>query len=103
MGYKDELVRSMEWLATKDETLFIGQSVKYSGNAIYNTKKEIFTEFELVALGRWIGKTQNNGRHFGPDSGHIGILYNLAEDMHEYRISPAFVDLYNADWISQPQ
>ena len=73
------------------------------GNAIYNTKKEIFTEFELVALGRWIGKTQNNGRHFGPDSGHIGILYNLAEDMHEYRISPAFVDLYNADWISQPQ
>jgi len=41
MGYKDELVRSMEWLAEKDNTVFIGQSVKYSGNAIYNTLKTV--------------------------------------------------------------
>ena len=41
MKYKDELVRSMEWLAKKDNTIFIGQSVKYSGNAIYNTLKTI--------------------------------------------------------------
>ena len=27
----------MEWLGEKDDTIFLGQSVKYSGNAIYNT------------------------------------------------------------------
>ena len=37
MKYKDELIRSMEWLGEKDDTIFLGQSVKYSGNAIYNT------------------------------------------------------------------
>ncbi len=41
MGYKDELVRSMEWLSQKEDTLFIGQSVKYSGNAIFNTLKTV--------------------------------------------------------------
>ena len=41
MGYKDELVRSMEWLAEKDNTIFLGQSVSYSGNAIYNTLKTV--------------------------------------------------------------
>ena len=41
MGYKDELVRSMEWLADKHDTIFIGQSVNYSGNAIYNTLKTV--------------------------------------------------------------
>jgi len=37
MKYKDELIRSMEWLGEKDDTIFLGQSVKYSGNAIFNT------------------------------------------------------------------
>ena len=37
MKYKDELIRSMEWLGEKDDTIFLGQSVKYIGNAIYNT------------------------------------------------------------------
>ena len=41
MGYKDELVKSMEWLSQKENTLFIGQSVKYSGNAIFNTLKTV--------------------------------------------------------------
>ena len=41
MKYKDELIRSMEWLAEKDDTIIIGQSVKYSGNAIYNTVKTL--------------------------------------------------------------
>ena len=41
MGYKDELIRSMEWLAKKKKTIFLGQSIKYSGNAIYNTLKTI--------------------------------------------------------------
>ena len=41
MGYKDELVRSMEWLAEKENTIFIGQSVKFSGNAIFNPLKTV--------------------------------------------------------------
>ena len=41
MGYKDELVKSMEWLAKKNNTVFIGQSVKFSGNAIFNTLKTV--------------------------------------------------------------
>ena len=47
MGYKDELVRSMEWLAQKNDTIFIGQSVSYSGNAIFNTLKTIPNEKKI--------------------------------------------------------
>jgi len=47
MGYKDELVRSMEWLAGKDNSIFIGQSVKYSGNAIFNTLNTIPDEKKI--------------------------------------------------------
>tara|TARA_A100001515_G_C4556938_1_gene205308 strand:- start:173 stop:706 length:534 start_codon:yes stop_codon:yes gene_type:complete len=39
--YKDELIKSMEWLGKKEDTIFLGQSVSYSGNAIYNTLKTL--------------------------------------------------------------
>ena len=35
--YRKELIKSMNFLGKKKDTLFIGQSVSYSGNAIYNT------------------------------------------------------------------
>ena len=69
MGYKDEIVRSMEWLAEKDNTIFLGQSVKYSGNSIFNTLKTVsdqkkietpvFEEFQMglstgLALGGFV-------------------------------------------------
>ena len=41
MKYKDELIRSMEWLSEKKDTIFLGQSVSYSGNAIFNTLKTL--------------------------------------------------------------
>jgi pyruvate/2-oxoglutarate/acetoin dehydrogenase E1 component len=31
----------MEWLGKKDDTIFLGQAVKYTGNAMYNTTKTI--------------------------------------------------------------
>ena len=37
MKYKSELVKSMSYLGKKKDTIFLGQSVSYSGNAIYNT------------------------------------------------------------------
>ena len=62
MGYKDEIVRSMEWLSTKEDTIFIGQSVSYSGNAIYNTLKTVPDEkkietpvFEEIQMGLSMG------------------------------------------------
>lgn len=41
MKYFDELKRSMEWLGTKSDTIFIGQAVEYPGTAMTNTLKDI--------------------------------------------------------------
>ena len=49
LKYKNEIIRSMEWLAKKDDTIFLGQAVKYSGNAMYNTTKTV-PEDKLVEL-----------------------------------------------------
>ncbi len=37
MKYFDELKRSMEWLAEKPETIFLGQAVEYPGTAMTGT------------------------------------------------------------------
>jgi len=49
MKYFDELKRSMEFIASKENTLFIGQAVEYEGTAMSSTLKEINREklFEL--------------------------------------------------------
>jgi pyruvate/2-oxoglutarate/acetoin dehydrogenase E1 component len=39
--YFDELVRSMEWLANKQDTIFLGQSVAYEGTGMFNTLKNV--------------------------------------------------------------
>jgi len=39
--YFDELKRSMDFLASKDDTLFLGQAVQYKGTAMTNTLKDI--------------------------------------------------------------
>ena len=62
MKYKDELIRSMEWLCEKKNTIFLGQSVLYSGNAIYNTVNTLPEEkrlelpvFEEIQMGMSTG------------------------------------------------
>ena len=62
MKYKDEIIRSMEWLSEKDNTIFMGQSVLYSGNAIYNTLNTLPEEkrlelpvFEEIQMGMSTG------------------------------------------------
>ena len=64
--YKSELSRSMKMLARNKNTIFIGQSVKYSGNAIFNTLKDIpkykkieLPVFEDVQMGMSIGLALN--------------------------------------------
>ena len=62
LKYKNELIRSMKYLAKKNDTIFLGQSVKYSGNAIFNTLKMVPDQkkielpvFEDVQMGMSIG------------------------------------------------
>jgi pyruvate/2-oxoglutarate/acetoin dehydrogenase E1 component len=66
MKYKDELIKSMNFLAEDPRTIFIGQSVRYSGNAIYNTLEQIdenkkieLPVFEDVQMGMSIGLALN--------------------------------------------
>ena len=60
--YKSEIIRSMKFYSQDKKTLFLGQSVKYPGNAIYGTltsvpdKKKIeLPVFEDVQMGISIG------------------------------------------------
>jgi len=60
--YKDELIRSMEFLAKDSRVIFLGQSVSYTGNAIYNTLATIGNDrkietpvFEDVQMGMSLG------------------------------------------------
>ena len=62
LRYKNEIIRSMEWLAEKQDTIFLGQAVNYSGNAMYNTTKTISNDkkielpvFEDVQMGMSLG------------------------------------------------
>ena len=62
MKYVEHLVKSMEYLAEDERTIFIGQSVKYSGNSIYNTLKTVPDDrkietpvFEETQMGLSIG------------------------------------------------
>ncbi len=41
MSYRSELIKSMNYLAKNKRTIFLGQSVSYSGNAIFNTLQNI--------------------------------------------------------------
>jgi len=49
LKYFDELKRSMEYLATDDRTLFIGQAVAVPGTGMSNTLKDISKE-KLIEL-----------------------------------------------------
>ena len=41
MKYFDELKRAMNWLAEKDDTIFLGQAVEYPGTAMTNTISDV--------------------------------------------------------------
>lgn len=65
-NYFDELKRSMEWLATKPDTFFLGQAVVDAGTGMTNTLKDIdplrrleTPVFEETQLGMTIGMALN--------------------------------------------
>ena len=41
MKYFDEIKKSMDWLNTKSDTLFLGQAVEYDGTAMTRTLKDV--------------------------------------------------------------
>lgn len=47
MKYFDELKKSMDWLGSKPDTIFIGQAVEYDGTAMTNTIKDVSKEKKL--------------------------------------------------------
>ncbi len=71
------------------------------GLARYDLAKERFLEFELVALGVRTGGTEFNGRRRDPGPSRIGFLFRIAPP--GWRVPPAFVNLYHADWVKTPE
>lgn len=64
--YKDELRKSMQWLAGHQNTIFLGQSVEYEGTGLYDTldlvpseKKMEFPVAENFQVGFSIGMALN--------------------------------------------
>jgi pyruvate/2-oxoglutarate/acetoin dehydrogenase E1 component len=62
MKYFDELKKTMEWLGSKENTIFIGQAVEVPGTAMFNTLKDIektkrveLPVFEDTQMGMSIG------------------------------------------------
>ena len=66
MKYKNELIKAMSFLGKKRNTIFLGQSVLYSGNAIFNTLTKVSSKkkielpvFEDVQMGMSLGLALN--------------------------------------------
>ena len=64
--YFDELTKAMNWLAEKEDSLFIGQAVEYPGTAMYNSLKQIDIKkrielpvFEDTQMGMSLGLALN--------------------------------------------
>ena len=64
--YFDELKTAMNWLAEREDTLFIGQAVEYPGTAMFNSLKEIdlnkrieLPVFEDTQMGMSLGLALN--------------------------------------------
>ena len=49
MRYKEELIKSMEWLGKKENTLFLGQATLFSGHSISGTLANVPKE-KLIEL-----------------------------------------------------
>ena len=64
--YSSEIIKSMNFLSTKKNTIFLGQSVVYPGNLLYKTLKQIdknkkieLPVFEDIQMGLSLGMSIN--------------------------------------------
>lgn len=79
-----------------------GMTSEILGTATFDLSSDRFIEFEIVALGKRYGRTENNSRRNAPDSSYVGFLFTLSGEEPSERIAPAFVDIYDVDWIVRP-
>ena len=96
----DWLLGQNDW--TPSYSLNHGMKIQLMGNAIFDLKINKFIEFEMVAIGKRYGKTELNSREFSPDTSYLGFYFSLAGEKDADKIAPAFVDIYNAEWIEKP-
>ena len=79
-----------------------GMSSEIFGKATYNLKQNKFTDFEIVSIGKRFGKTEHNSRINFPDTSYVGFLFQINRNDKNSKIAPAFIDIYNADWVVKP-
>ncbi len=79
-----------------------GVRTRLLGRATYDLQRGAFTEFELVAVGRRWGVTQNNGRGKDVGPAPIGFVFSIAPRSDAHRVAPTFVDMYGVDWVIHP-
>ena len=59
-----------------------------------------FVEFDLVAVGRYAGRTAHNARRGDDPEGLVAFHLGLADP--ERRVAPTFLSLYGVDWVDTP-
>lgn len=79
-----------------------GIATRLRGRAVYDPQQAEFTEFELVALGQRWGFSDTNARRHEPEPGLIGFVFRLAPPGAAQFVTPAFIDVYDADWAQRP-
>lgn len=93
------LMGESNWTPTREYPRAMATQV--FGYADYDLDRSAFTRFEMVAVGRWRGGTENNDRRDKPHSGVIGFFFSLAPGTPAERVPPAFIDIYDAPWVVQ--
>lgn len=68
----------------------IGMELELFGTAEYDTKKDAFIAFDVIALGTRSGATQYNGRYDDQEPAPIGFSVGLAGDTPAEHVAPAF-------------
>ena len=91
-----------KWIEWSDIKLDHGMETTILGSAKYNLRTKSFNNFEMVAIGNRYGKTKHNGRTKNTGNSYIGFLYTLAGKAPADKIAPAFIEYYDADWVSRP-
>ncbi len=77
-----------------------GIRTRLLGQGTYDLGRKRFTAFEMVGLGNRWGFTENNGRRKMSDPTPIGFVFTPAKEGD--RVAPAFIDVYEADWVAHP-
>lgn len=78
-----------------------GVVTRLMGTATFDLENSTFARFEAIALGKRWGYTRFNGRQRDADEGPLGYVIQL-RDSDSYRIAPASIWSYDADWVIPP-